>query len=498
MKNGFKIGLLVVLIVIGALLAVSCSSDEVTAISLNASDMPRQTYVQGQDIDLSSGTLKVEKGGERVELSLNAQGVTVSGYDKNTIGEQEIRIEYEGVSTVMTVTVVARVSVSGATVDYLVGDEIDVSKGRVTVTLDDGTTEAFNLRSGDVTVSGFDSSSAKTGMPLYVSCKVGETTYEGSYAVNVHAIESVDFHRPNRVTYDSHYTGEVDITGGYFILKAKGGALKRTVNVTADMVSGFDIGAVNSQNSPLTQNIKVTYSGVDYSYEVKLTYTDVSMFLDSADAFAAIDWNGESEPEISEELGELALTLMESFVKMPTAKRELVGEENAYNIARAAIVYGFERWAENIKLFKGAFAIEYGEMVLYCESYEKIENAISLLENKDSAIYTVAPLLLNIIEIYGDSVVYQNETTLIRFNSYPVISEDALAVISDMFEHILEVFDAIDTVPDTWDADVLNAHASAIEGAYVNMMSSNYVSAFPRLYALISDWRAPHFSIVPF
>ncbi len=451
--------------------------------------MPQLTYVRGQELNLSGGVLVVDNGKKTTEIPLDSEDVTVSGYNKDTLGEQTVTVEYDGVTTEITVTVVERMVISDVVTDYLVGDSPDMTKGKIVVTEDDGSSKTIYFAGNGVSVSGFDSSREKTGMEVKVTCSVGSKSYEGSFKVNIHAVESVDFHRPNKITYNSHYTGKADITGGYLVLKGNNGKLSRTVNLTDDMISGFDVSAVTAENSPLTQAVTVTYDGTPYTYEIKITYTDISMFRDNADAFNSIDWNGENEPKIESELGELALTLMDAYVEMSKADRALIDETAAFNVARAAMVYGFDVWAENIRLFEGAFGIELGELVLYCESYEKVENALKLFEDKDSAIYTLAPLLLDIIEIYGNRVVYQNDTTLIKFSSYPILNDSYLTYIISVMEHVLDIYDALDTVPDNWSVSDLKTNGTAIEYIYVKILTEGYTQSFPRLYYLVSEWR---------
>lgn len=491
MKSGWKIVLFVLLITLAMVPIVSCKSTE--AISVKQDGMIQLIYVKGQDLNLSDGVLVVDNGKKTTEIPLDSEEIAVSGYDKNKLGEQTVTFEYDGVTTQITVTVVERMVISDVVTDYLVGDSPNMTKGKIVVTEDDGTSKTVYFASNAVTISNFDSSRPQNGMDVKVLCKVGEKSYEGSFKANIHGVESVEFQRPNKITYTSHYTGAPDVAGGYFVLKGNGGTLSKTVNLTKDMVSGFDVSAATSEHPSVNQQLTVTYKdGSDTytkTYDIKITYTDISMFNDNADAFAAIDWNGETMPKIESELGELAIKLMEAFVDMSKADRALIDESAAFAVARAAMVYGSNVWAENILLFEGAFGIEAGELVLYCESYEKVQGALELFDDKDSAIYTLSPLLLSLIEIYGDSVIYEDETTTLRFSSYPILNDSYLTFMSAMLEHVLDVYDALDTVPENWSVGDLKACSTAIEYIYVKIISEGYTQAFPRLYYLVSDWR---------
>ena len=487
MKKSFKYFLLIVSALLLTLVVVACGSE--TSISISESDAFQTVYVRGQELNLSGGKLKVENGKKTTELPLDSEKITVSGYDKNLLGKQTLTVEYDGATTEITVTVVENLTVNNAIVDYLVGDEFDKSRGNVKITAEDGSSRTLPLSSELVSISGFDSSSAKSDMELKVVCNLNGKSYEGSVKVNIHGVESVDFRSPNKITYTSHYQGKVDVSGRRLILKGNGGKLKREVPLTADMVSGFDIGAVNAETPSVTQTLTVTYKDVPYTYSIQITYTDVSMFLDNAAAFDAVDWNGKDEPVIESELGDLAIELMRAYVDMAEADKAFIDEDLVFNVARTAMVYGFELWGENIRLFEDVFAIEYGETVLYFESYEKVKNALAIFEDKDSAIYTLAPLLLEMIEQYGDTVIYENETVRIRFNSYPVMDDYKLSVMEGMLEHAIEVYDLIDSVPNDWRESGLEPYYENIWQATVQIAGASYIMEFPEIYYLISDWR---------
>ena len=487
MKKSFQYLLLIASVLALILCVVACGS--VKSISVSEDHAFQTTYVLGQELDLSGGVLKADDGKKINEIPLDSKEVTVSGYDKNLLGKQTLTVAYEGVTTELTVTVVENLAVNNAIVDYLVGDVFDESRGSVKLTNQDGSSRSFPLSSEFISISGFDSSVARSNMDIKVICTLNGEKYEGSFCVNIHEIESVEFRRPNKVTYTSHYQGDVDVSGGRFILKGNGGAIKREIPVSADMVSGFDIKAVNAENSPLPQTITVTYNHVPYTYDIQLTYTDVSMFLDNAKAVLAINWAGESEPVIDPELGELALDLMRAYVDMAESERAFISEELAFNVARTAMVYGFEQWGENIRLFEDVFAIEYGETVLYLESYEKVKNALPLFEDKDSAMYTLAPLLLQIIELYGDQVIYENETVRIRFSSYPVMDDYALNIMQGMLEHVVEIYELMQAIPNDWKESGLADHYDTIAQTAAQISSSGYIFEYPDVYYLISDWR---------
>ena len=150
--------LMLILLLLAATLVVvaSCGSD-VSEIAVNEDGMPQLIYVLGQDVDLSNGVLSVKGKDGDTELPLNSEGVTVTGYDKNTLGEQTLTIAYGGKTTEITVTVVERMVAVDYWADYMLDDTFDNSKGRLKITRDDGTSYTVQLNHPNVTISGFDS-----------------------------------------------------------------------------------------------------------------------------------------------------------------------------------------------------------------------------------------------------------------------------------------------------------------------------------------------------
>ena len=61
--------------------------DKIEEIYVSKTHAPRLSYVQGQELDLSSGVLTVVVKGEETLVPLNASGVSVTGYDKNQLGD---------------------------------------------------------------------------------------------------------------------------------------------------------------------------------------------------------------------------------------------------------------------------------------------------------------------------------------------------------------------------------------------------------------------------
>ena len=72
------VSLAFVLCLAGMLLLSSCG-EKVSDIYISSENSPRLTYVQGQDLDLSSGILTIVLDGQEEKVPLSSEEVTVSG-----------------------------------------------------------------------------------------------------------------------------------------------------------------------------------------------------------------------------------------------------------------------------------------------------------------------------------------------------------------------------------------------------------------------------------
>lgn len=108
MKKNFKtliITLLSMTIAISmAIILAGCKKP--VAETLELFDSPRAVYVQGQEIDLSQGSLMLKKGGSYKEIKLNESGVSVTGYNENVLGQQQVTITYNGKKVEYSVNVI--------------------------------------------------------------------------------------------------------------------------------------------------------------------------------------------------------------------------------------------------------------------------------------------------------------------------------------------------------------------------------------------------------
>ena len=182
-KSNFKLLCLVVMLLamICAAVFTGCDGGDSTAsgIAVKNTDLPRVNYVLGQELDLSNGVITVITDGKESSVPMTAEGVSVTGYDKDVPGKQTLTVTYKGQSTTFEVTVVAPALPIEYKENYFVGDKFDASQGRVKITNEDGSTAYYAFNSENVTVKSFDSSVAGDFTVVLVCVREnGETVEE--------------------------------------------------------------------------------------------------------------------------------------------------------------------------------------------------------------------------------------------------------------------------------------------------------------------------------
>ncbi|MFQ7842611.1 MAG: bacterial Ig-like domain-containing protein, partial [Thomasclavelia spiroformis] len=158
-------------------------------------------YIEGQPLDISN--LKVialynDGTSEVIDASMDM----ISGYDVNIIGKQTITVTYKGKTTTFEVNVKAK-SVTKIEVtppnklEYIEGQRLDLSGGKVKVFYDNGTSEEISLT--DDMISGYDTN--LVGKQTITVTYKGETT---TFDVNVieKVITKIEMNSlPNKVNY---------------------------------------------------------------------------------------------------------------------------------------------------------------------------------------------------------------------------------------------------------------------------------------------------------
>ena len=491
MKNIIRIILLILIVSTMLFTAVSCKGTPEIAVKEDA--MPQLVHVLGEELDLSKGILVVNQGKKTEEIAMNAEGVEISGYNKNQLGEQTVTVSYNGASTTVTVTVVERMQVVDYVADYLVGDSFDLSKGRLRITRNDGTTYTAILNNASVSIVGFDSSTAASGKTVTAKYTGTNESYETTFTVNIHAIDDITLKAPNKNAYSSHEKN-INLDGGRIVLTGNNGKLQKEIKLNDEAagitIEGFDLGVVNEANPTTTQSVKVIYNGVTYSYDIKISYTSVSMFNDHAKEFAGFDWESETLPVIDADLGEFALQLMSMYVELSTADAILISEDDLLNVARVAVLYGYNTWLADVVKFEGAFTYDYDDyyesysIFVTCNTYDDVASAIVELKKTDRDLYRMYEQLVKISEI--ESIYDQ----IIEYIETPIIGDAMFTALIPMFEHMIELHDKyLPKLPADWQTEGFATYESAIVEIYEFILDGGYIEGENSwIYEQVAYW----------
>ena len=186
----------------------------------------------------------------------------VSGYDKNTLGTQTVTVTYNGLTATFEVSVVDYVSsievASNPTkTTYKYGEELDIAGLVVNQVYASGAKSQIEISSE--MISGYDKNTLGT--------QTVTVTYEGwtaTFEVNViDYITGISLKTaPTKVEYEINE--QLDVTGGVITVNKASGATE-DVNITKEMVTGFDSSAA-SEGLTLT----VTYEGFTVTYNVTI------------------------------------------------------------------------------------------------------------------------------------------------------------------------------------------------------------------------------------
>ncbi len=475
MKKISKIALLVIFALVAAFAVTACSSVE--SIKITEKNMPVVVYIEGQDLNLSKGKLTVtSKKGEVEEIPLSSSDVTISGYSKTKLGEQEVTVKYKGKTTTFAVNVIPRMQVENTVNSYFVGDSFDNTKGRLKIAKanenENASTYSVNLSDSMVTVEGFDSSTAGSK-----TLTVKYSTYTATYTVNIYAASEKTVTAPTKTEYLSHETA-LDLSGGYITVKSAGGELTKNVELTDDMeVSGFDPSAATEANmeTALEQTVTVKYNGENFTFKINVLFSDVSYIKKAASDVASLDFGGESYPEISSDLGEKSLLAMKKYLALSDADKALIDVEEAESVARVAAVYGNTKWLEEIQSgYSDLFEIRDNGVYLTCTTYEKTKAAYDKLQSPDAEVKTLGTFLKEIATQFGD-VALIGETLTAHLTIPASLNYDVITAMADYMFELNELFTA------DWEQKI---------GDIITFIgASNYKSAsHSNIYTIVAGW----------
>ncbi|WP_294984364.1 stalk domain-containing protein [uncultured Fenollaria sp.] len=171
----------------------------------------------------------------------------------------------------VTVTSIAIDTNSTYKTEYKVGDSLDVSGLKIKVTKSDNSEETVDVTSDMVT--GFDSKAAAESQTLTITYQEKTVTYNVKIAAATPAVTVTSIAIDTNSTYKTEYkVGDSLDVSGLKIKVTKSDNSEETVDVTSDMVTGFD-----SKAAAESQTLTITYQEKTTTYTVKIKAKEVEV-----------------------------------------------------------------------------------------------------------------------------------------------------------------------------------------------------------------------------
>lgn len=493
MKNRLKLvlSIIFVLTVCMLLMLTGCKGkNEVTDAYITNSNLPRTTYVVGQDFDFSKGYLTVVRGGEETNVPFSAEGITLAGYDKNTVGDQTVTVSYNDASATFTVKVVPRVTAENYETKYFVTDTFDKTKGRLRVANDDAKIVTVNFSDPKVSVVSFDTDTAgtKTVTLKYTS---GSSSYTCSFDVTVYEAANIEYSAPKKIRYNSHYAtlADKDVKDGYFTVTSSDGKLTKVVPITADMVKGYtpSLATIENRDTALKQTLKIEYLGNSYDYNVEIIFSGISVVEYYANGALK---NLDLTKPLSNEQSLAALDAVTALLDLSPADRASLAAGSLNTVVRSASIGVTDLFMQELAKCQNAFAMdEAGNFGLILNTYSATKDGLEKLTNPESKLNVYVTVLRQLLSEYPNTEITAEERVSDVIIVYSKESEDLYIPI---IEHAVQVHELLMNVPDNWTVDTIGEYSAyIIDAAILIGRSEVYQQGLGAIYTdRMSGWRA--------
>ena len=491
MKNTIKLILTFALILALSvvLLLTGCGKKDKGDCYIAKSDLPRTSYVQGQSLDLSKGYLTVSKDGKEEKIPFTSDKISFSGYDMNTLGEQKVTVSYGSLSTTFNISVVSRITAEGFDTKYFVGDNFNKSKGKLKVASDDAKISSVNFDSEKVSLVSFDSTSAgqKTITLRYTN---GSISYDCQFEVTVYEAASVEYTAPKNNTYYNHnaVVTDKDVKDGYFIVTSSDNTLKKTVYITADMVSGYhpEEATIAHREDALRQKLTITYLGKTYDYNVKVYFSGVSIVNYYVNGILK-DLNLSGTLTDAQNLA--AMDAVSELLKLSRDDRAKLTEETINTVITTAAVGVSGLFMDEVLAHQNGFLMdETGALYLTGVDYASTKAALNAILDPNSQLNKCVSILRLLSADYGEYQVTAKEQVKDIAVAYSPEAENSIIPI---LEHIITVHEYFANIEPDWTRETLKAKGVYILDAMVQIKRAEYVmNDMGYLYSdILSGWR---------
>lgn len=211
----------------------------------------KDEYFVGDTLDITEATIKVTYTNHTTE-DIIITNEMVSGFDTTTAGEKNITITFgeKTITVPYTVTDVVATNISIKTpfkTNYYVGDNLDLSNGKVTITYNNSTTKDVTITNSHIV----NFSTENVGN-FNLNVTVEGKTLTIPYTITALEVSSIAIKTPFKTSY---FVGDnLDLSNAKLTATYNSGKTE-DINILATMISGFD------STNPANINLTLTYSG---------------------------------------------------------------------------------------------------------------------------------------------------------------------------------------------------------------------------------------------
>lgn len=234
--------------------------------------LPTKTqYIEGlENINLAGGVLLMTYDNGTTE-TVPLSNALVTGFNNSIVGENQLTVSYRGFETTFNVQIIPK-SISSiemkmlpSKTQYIEGKEtFDATGGQILVKFNNGTQEIVNL-TNDM-VSGF-SNSVVGSRRLTVTYNSKKTYFD--VEIIAKSVSSITMQTlPNKLSYVEGLE-QLSVAGGKVQITYNNDTTS-TINLTADMVSGFSNAVVG------TKTLTVKYSGASTTFQIRIVAKSVA------------------------------------------------------------------------------------------------------------------------------------------------------------------------------------------------------------------------------
>ena len=234
--------------------------DNIQSILLKTT--PKTTYKFGESLDVTGGVITAVRSSGQTE-DVDVTNSMVTGFNPNQLGNQTLTITYSGKTVDYTVNVEDYVTgitlVNPNKLAYKLNEAIDLAGGQVIPQMASGTvTTPVAMTDASVGIQGF--TTATEGAKTITVSYAGFTATFG-ISVSDPLSGMIIKELPNKLQY--RYGDSLDVTGGVIELIKESGNTE-IINITKDMISGYDSKILGNQT------LTVTYEGLTQEFIVEV------------------------------------------------------------------------------------------------------------------------------------------------------------------------------------------------------------------------------------